>query len=317
MEKIHKHYILPTNNWLRPIRLLSKNSTNIYDADLIENEIKKRRIIVKVTKTNTIDMNSQDIYNVIGKSPHVVKIYNFITCYEDPHILNANFKDALGFCKGGVVDKMKDNKYEMIHLELIKKYPNSLNEFIESLSVNKTKILLRYVLCIQLDLFCSYGFIHNDIHPGNIMIDKTNTKELDFSFCGDNKKINIFCNLFLTDFEYSIIYSYKHNPKIRTYLTNPNVIKFTNSFEYQIIKTFREFINLVKDRKLQNELNERLEKWIETDTSKLHFYKSLCVKQMFNYANLSISEYLFISQSYNLSIEIINILFKLLFNDTF
>jgi hypothetical protein len=60
MIKCPKDYKIPTNDWLRPIKVLIdeynlENSKNlIYDSELIEDEIKKERILVKVSKVDTL-----------------------------------------------------------------------------------------------------------------------------------------------------------------------------------------------------------------------------------------------------------------------
>jgi serine/threonine protein kinase len=63
----------------------------------------------------------------------------------------------------------------------------TLNDFLESGKIISSKIFLSF--CLQLAkivlLLYKGGYSHNDLHPGNIMINKTNIKY--FSFNG--KKI--------------------------------------------------------------------------------------------------------------------------------
>ena len=207
-----------------------------------------------------------------------------------------------------------NQNYQMIHLELMEKYSGSLNEFIEELSLGKTVRIIRQIICIQLELFCSYGFTHGDIHPGNVLLTKPTNPVENFQFCGETKQIKIDVKLLLTDFEYSKIYSEKLNGKIRVILTNPKELKFPNTLQSHMLNTFREFIKLIKDLQLQNTLSEKLEKWIEKDFIK---YDSKCSKPLREYANKMISEHLFISKSWSNSIEIVSDLFELLFNQKF
>lgn len=319
MEKSIKNYLIPTNNWLKPIKLLAKTSNQIFDAEFIENEISKRRIIVKVTKTATIDSHTKFIYSIIGKLPHVIKIYRFITCYENPVTINQDYKDAIGFCEGGTIDSVNkiifhNKSYEQIQLELMKKYSGSLSEFVEELSINKTIKLIRQAICIQLELFCTCGFVHGDIHLGNLLTDKTDKKQTEFTFCGDLKKINTSINLLLTDFEYSIIYSQKENPNIKSYLSNPKVLVFSNTIGFNLINTISEFIRLIKDVELQNILSEKLKKWKDAN---IHINNSKFVNPLFDYAKNTISEYLFISKGYTHGLFIVCELFELLFDIKF
>ena len=51
--KCPKNYIIPTNNWLKPLELLHKTSNLIMSSELT-NEIKKENVVVKVTKWNQL-----------------------------------------------------------------------------------------------------------------------------------------------------------------------------------------------------------------------------------------------------------------------
>lgn len=319
MEKTLKNYLIPTNNWLRPIKLLARTSNQIFDAELIESEIKKNRVIVKVTKTSSIYSHTEFVYSIIGKSPYVVKIHQFITCYEDPITLNADYKNAVGFCEGGPVSELtkltsKSKSNQMIHLELMARYRGSLNEYIEELSINKMISLLRQAICIQLDLFCTYGFVHGDIHPGNLLIEKTDETHAEFSFCGNDKRIDIVTKLYLTDFEHSIIYSQKVNPNIKVFMSNPKVLTFSNTIGFNLINTFTEFIRLLRDVNLQHELSGKLNKWIKANE---HTNNSRFVNPLFDFAKNTTSEFLLISKGYNFSIYIVSELFELLFGISF
>jgi hypothetical protein len=60
MIKCPKEYKIPTNDWLIPIKVLIdeynlENSKNlIYESELIEDEIKRENILVKVSKVDTL-----------------------------------------------------------------------------------------------------------------------------------------------------------------------------------------------------------------------------------------------------------------------
>jgi hypothetical protein len=86
MNKCPKNYTIPTDKWLVPLNILvdeynlDNDNRIIYDAKLIENEIKKERVIVKVVKKNsfTDSNNTEAKYFFVKESHHVAKTYCFI-----------------------------------------------------------------------------------------------------------------------------------------------------------------------------------------------------------------------------------------------
>ena len=122
MIKCPKEYKIPTNDWLIPIKVLIdeynlENSKNlIYDSELIEDEIKREKILVKVSKVDTLLNTTEQLYKHIKDSEHVVKIYCFLHCNESKTYLNQHHKDTLGFCNS----KHTDEDKQIISLEIMK-----------------------------------------------------------------------------------------------------------------------------------------------------------------------------------------------------
>jgi len=205
-----KEYKIPTDTWLRPIKVLIDEynlehpSNLIYDTELIENKIKREKILVKLSKVDTLLNTTEEIYKYIKDSPHIVKIYCFLHCNEKKTYLDNNHKEILGFCNSNHVDEYN----QLISLEIMKKYDSSLRKYEAKLNLNSMIIYLKYLLLIQIELFNKYGFTHNDIHLGNILVKKTQNT---FNFLFGTNTIEIITDktLVLTDFEESIIISKK------------------------------------------------------------------------------------------------------------
>ena len=189
-----KTYILPTNKWLRPLELLFKDNNLLITAKL-KNKIKKEKVVVKITKIKSFitDNLSEYTYNIIKDSKHVVKIYCFLNCNENLKHISNEYKDILGFCNANNSD---DDK-QLINLEIMKKYNNSLRTFENKCNFNTMIIILKQLLMIQLELFDKYQFVHNDIHLGNIFIDKISQEN---KIIYDKNILTSF-NIYLTDFE--------------------------------------------------------------------------------------------------------------------
>ena len=128
--KCPKEYKLPTKDWLIPLKVLvdqynvENSDTIIFDADLIESEIKKRTCNCNCCKKENFLKTNENLYNIIKKSPRVVKIYCFLNCNENKNVLSNNYKDILGFCNGNHYDK----DTQLITLEIMRRYESSLNK---------------------------------------------------------------------------------------------------------------------------------------------------------------------------------------------
>jgi hypothetical protein len=103
-----KTYVLPTNKWLRPLKILFKDNNLLMTSELI-NKIKKEKVVVKITKVNSFITNNltEYIYNIIKDSLYVVKIYCFLICNENPKYIDNEYTNIFGFCNANVDDENK------------------------------------------------------------------------------------------------------------------------------------------------------------------------------------------------------------------
>lgn len=273
MVKCPKEYKLPTNAWLQPIKLLINeynldNPKNlIYESDLIENEINNERVIVKVSKVNTLLNTTEYIYQQIKSSAHITKIYCFLHCNERKTFIDNNYKKVLGFCNAFHTDKDK----QLISLEIMKKYHSSLRKYENKLDLKTAIHLLKYLLLIQLELFSNFGFTHNDIHLGNILL--TNLKKVNktktFIFHFNNNKLELTTDilLVLSDFEESLIISKSILPEKCIY---------TNTLESNIYNTFDCIIELLKNEQEKYDLSRILRAQKEDRLESANLFTALC-----------------------------------------
>lgn len=314
MPKISKNYMIPTKHWLKPIKLLLKQSgTLIMVANLIENKIKQNEVIVKITKPQKIQSNSKFIHNIINKSKHIIDIYGFISCYENNVALTEEYKGFLSFCNS----THSEHNNTIINLEIMKKYSRSLNSFLDKLDKDNMLVILKYLLLMQLDLFNNFGFIHKDLHIGNILMEKNkDNKKIKFNLYDKEKEIESSILFLFSDFEYSKILFDSLDKDIKKYLSNNDHLRFENTIEFHINKTFEECIRLLKDYKLQTQLAHKLSNW-QTDEISLARIKLLAVKNLTDYALGYKNEKDFCRMAFENCMDIIYNLYKHLLNISF
>jgi hypothetical protein len=319
MNKCPKNYTIPTDKWLVPLNILvdeynlDNDNRIIYDAKLIENEIKKERVIVKVVKKNsfTDSNNTESKYFFVKESHHVAKTYCFINCRENKTSLTNNYKDMIGFCNGNHHDK--DN--QLITLEIMRKYESSLKKYESSLNLKTVIHFTKYLLLVQLELFNKYGFVHNDIHLGNILIKKEKST-INFNYKDNNIKLDTDIKLYLTDFEYSLILFYSINPKIKQFLKDINNRNYDYTLEKNIYNTFYCCLELLEDEKMKTKLHHLLTRG-KIDDYSIEKYHDKTKRSLDEYSSGRRPENNFITITNIHANEIISALFKLLFQQSF
>lgn len=138
----------------------------------------------------------------------------------------------------------------------MKEYSNSLNIYTNKLSLNELRIYLWQMLMAQLNAFENCGFLHMDIHLGNILIDNSNDsiKELSYTFdninyitCLPKNKI-----IDISDFDKSVL---MNNKIMDLPLFNRDYMLYHN-----IIRTLKSSIDLLKKHKDKMILNDAIDK---------------------------------------------------------
>jgi hypothetical protein len=338
MIKCPKNYTIPTDKWLKPLKVLFDENSLIMESELIDN-IHKEKVVAKITKIPDIktiktNINMRNIYEIIKESPHIAKIYCFLSCKESITNLDNKYKDILGFCTletqsdsnlGGKSsalprthdtndDNSKNERNITIGIEIMKKYKNTLRRYTNKLSTDIVKNIMRYLLNMQIELFRIYGFIHRDIHLGNIFIEKTEPYKIKFKTSCFNTnviKLKTEFKLYLTDFEHSEILLKSINsakPHIKELLLERDKLNFEYTLEYQIYQTVYHCLDLLEDIELQDKLHKLL------PTMRSEY---LPVKILKSYAKSNKTEEAFIALSTSIACDTCYEIFQSFFNEKF
>ena len=117
-------------------------------------------------------------------------------------------------------------------------YDGSLNKYLNKLNLSKIKVLLKQILLCQLHIYEKIGFIHNDIHLGNIMLNLIQKSKEPETLIYEikNRKYTVETNrkLILSDFDKSKIYDQNIlplEPIDYNHLIYINIIKTVNAFK--------------------------------------------------------------------------------------
>lgn len=235
-----KKYIIPTNDWLIPIKPLITNDINTRSLIMLSKLVDKGEVVVKITKNSNFEQIKL-INNLVKNNPNMLHTFGTLQCDENEINYDTSYTDSKGYCNSN----QSQTENIKITLEIMRLYSNSLTKYIKKLNMLDIKQYFKQLIYAQLHIFDKIGFIHNDIHLGNILIKKkSEDEELNYIILG--KKYNISTNriLIIMDYDRSIIYD-----QSLMKLPEPN-LDFT--IMYNIVKTIKEISKLLidGDRKL-------------------------------------------------------------------
>jgi hypothetical protein len=134
-----KKYIIPTNEWLKPLKPLI-TSINTKGKIMLANMVNKKKVVVKLTQN--VDLKKiKTISYLVRKLPNMPKIYCVFECREDETNFDANYLDTYGFCKSNPTETDS-----LITLEIMKFYKNKLSDYKHSLSIEEIKLILTQLI---------------------------------------------------------------------------------------------------------------------------------------------------------------------------
>jgi hypothetical protein len=126
----------------------------------------------------------------------------------------------------------------------------NLNILTKTPNLKIIKKILDQLLCAQLEAFYKYGFLHNDIHKGNILFEVTDFKYIFHLSKSKYYKPIVFnekIKFVLTDFKYSDLL----NPKYRKEYDSdyPNKKYYSDEFTLpkNLVATFKTVLELYQD----------------------------------------------------------------------
>jgi hypothetical protein len=181
--------------------------------------------------------------------------FGTIQCSEVEINYDTQYKDCDGFCNK---DKSEIENIN-ITLEIMKLYQGSLSEYINKFNLSEVEVLMKQILLCQMHIYEKIGFLHNDIHLGNILIkiikESKEPEELQYKIRNSTYIIKTNFKLILSDFDNAIIYNQNILPLEQydeTYTIQYNIIKTINTFKILLNKEDQHKISVVLEKSLNS-----------------------------------------------------------------
>lgn len=308
--KYEKTYVFPTKKWLKPLKELILDdvntvgrliiseliNTNNNTLNNVNQDIIKGKIIVKITKGRNTFIKR--VNELIKNLPNTVYTYCVILCYDDFLLIDKN----KSYCN------IKAIKEEYaVTLELMKYYKYGFLSSKNKLNIDNIKSIIKQLIYCQINIFSKYGLTHNDIHKGNILINKINSN-LEYKYINkkiDNQKYEFILSDYDKMFEFNITNIRDHfNLKINESDENNYYTKF--SLYNNIINIFYTIIKLSTNK---NDLLNKLNTFQNNYENEIHNKIGLSLKDFLKNANQN----KFLLYNTKLNMIIFNKIYKLLF----
>jgi tRNA A-37 threonylcarbamoyl transferase component Bud32 len=184
-KKIFKNKNITTDGWLLPNKLIK------------EIIIKKKEVVVKISKKKELLEKDYNVSITLSKLKCInfAKYLGFFSCKDDIYNYNLDKKLPKYFCKNnGTMNYFLFMNYYK-YGSIINYIPNTIDEIISILNQVLSSIVLAYE---------KYGFIHGDLHPGNVLCKSTKRKSIKYSFSNIDKEINTYgIQIIIFDFDSS------------------------------------------------------------------------------------------------------------------
>ena len=152
-----KKYIIPTNEWLQPLKpLISslntkeqrdwarfcevKTSEGTKGKIILANMVNKKKVVVKITK-NINFKKIKYISAMLKGLSNMPKVYCVFQCQEDETNFDADYMNTHGFCSSN-----QSETDPLITLEIMKLYKNKLSDHKHSLNIDDIKPILKQLI---------------------------------------------------------------------------------------------------------------------------------------------------------------------------
>ena len=181
-RKIVKNKKINTDGWILSNKLLpvnrGENKNKLIKADLI----KKKEIVIKISKRKELLEKDYSISIKLEelKCINFAKYLGFFSCKDDIDNYNSDKPLPKYFCKNnGTINYFLFMNYYP-RGSIVKYIPQNIDEIIS---------IINQVLASMILAYEKLGFIHGDLHPGNILCKNTKKSSINYSFNNDNKEI--------------------------------------------------------------------------------------------------------------------------------
>jgi len=156
---------------------------------------KSTDVVVKIADKSEDIQREYDMYSqlVHHRIQGIVHYYCYFECNDD-------LRQSDTLCQG------PGDSMRVLVMEYIRNKSFALHRW-RSSSIEAIKSVIKQTLCISLDAYVKFGFVHGDLHCNNILLKRTESvSPLIFEFPEINHKISIDLHGFkakLMDFEFS------------------------------------------------------------------------------------------------------------------
>ena len=143
--------------------------TMIINAVVKENSGK---IVVKIGKSNDIVKQEYDVAIKLEKLEGFIKMHCLFSCYNNANFSNIN--DPININDFEVCQPKHTSNVDVLIMPYINK-GQTINDYLESgIEPAEYKKILKQVISNLYNAFVKTGFVHKDLHFGNILIDEKN-----------------------------------------------------------------------------------------------------------------------------------------------
>lgn len=143
--------------------------TMIINAVVKENS---GRIVVKIGKSNDIVKQEYNVAKKLEKLEGFIKMHCLFSCYNNANFSNIN--DPININHFEVCQPDHTSNVDVLIMPYINK-GQTINDYLESgIEPAEYKKILKQVISNLYNAFVQTGFVHKDLHFGNILIDANN-----------------------------------------------------------------------------------------------------------------------------------------------
>lgn len=280
-QDTNKQYIIPTKKWLNPIEKLITYYIDTEGLTTIANFIDKEKVIVKITKEKKENIIIE-ANKIVKNMPNFIQTYCSFTCLENYGLLfDSRIETNLVATQLGAEDNNK-----IITLEIMKKYKNgSLSTLQNKLNIKQVVNILQQLTLAQIHVYSKTGFLHNNLHLGNILIHKVKKPtHIIYEFNTNsfrNEEINVLSDFIIpliSDFNESSIYKKEYDFTLEEFRKQFTLCKnIYNTFnQCLLLLNQQDYIRIMK---LIEEKEDYIDRSLGTSTKNLRSY----YKTYYNY----------------------------------